>query len=149
MTCNNKNCGCAKRAQPREELIDMSAITALGDIGAEALRGLLAVARSGLTGLAKLDLPAGELRTLARTIAVLYEERNRLQNLLASMETVDGINVASGPTDVKIGFGPDKKYTLIIPVTGAIAKQELATGLRNVADVLAPDPRQMPLPLEY
>lgn len=147
MTCNNKNCGCAKRAQPREELIDLSALTALGDTGAAAMRLLLTTAQSGLAGLARFDLPAGELRTLARTIAMLYEERNRLKRLLDSIETFEDVDVDASPTDVKIGFGPDKKYKLIIPVTGARPKQDLAAGLRDGASVF--DPKQLPLPLEY
>lgn len=149
MGCNNKKCGCANKQRPREEMIDVSALAALGETGIAAVRSILVAARSGLAGFARLDLPPGELTTLARTIAMLYEDRARLQALLDSMETVDAVDVDASSTDVKIGFGPDKKYTLIIPVTGPIAKQELATGLRDVANVLAPDPKQMPLPLEY
>lgn len=149
MNCKNKTCGCAHREQPRQDMIDVSAIVSLGETGIEAVRSLLAVARTGLAGVANLRLPNNELLVLAQTIAALYEERNRLQTLLAAIKVGDNVDLETSPTDVKIGFGPNKKYTLIVPVKEAVVKQELATGLRAVAAVLDPNSRQLPLPLEY
>lgn len=149
MSCSNKKCACARREQPRAEMIDVSAVAALGETGLDTVRALLVVARTGLSGLAKLNLANDELRILARTIAMLYEERNNLENLLASIAVTDTVAVTADATDVKIGFGPDKKYTLIIPIIENNAKQTTANEFRASPAVQATDAKQLPLPMNY
>lgn len=149
MSCSNKKCGCAQREQPRAEMIDVSAMTSLGETGLEAVRSLIFVAKNGLAGLAKLNLASEELRILARTIAMLYEERNRLENMLAAIEITDTVALTADDTNVKIGFGPDKKYTLIVPVTENDSKQTMTREFRAVQEAQPDDTRQLPLPMNY
>jgi hypothetical protein len=137
MSCSNKKCGCAKPEQPREELIDLSALAALGENGAAAVRVLLSVARDGVAGLSRFNLPSGDLYALARTIAALYEERNQLKNVLNVLALGDVVAVETSSAAVQLSFGPGKRYTLIVPVV-----HEAAT--------IEPTPRtkQLPLPLD-
>lgn len=149
MTCKNKSCGCAQKSLPKEEILSPAALAGAGETAAALFQQLLRVAQDGITAFQKFDFPTKESRALGQAIAWLHEERKRLQMLFASVEAIDALNIETSPTDVKIGFGPAKKYTLIVPVTGPIAKKELAIGLRDVASALDPVPQQLPLPLEY
>lgn len=140
MSCCNKPSGCSK---PREELIDISSFAALGSQGAALIGHLLSVARTGIVDM--LNFKNTELQALAVEIQQLWIAAQ-------AAKLLDPVSVTVDPkvTDVTLNFGPSKQYRLQIPVTGAIAKKELALSLRSVADTLDPPAadNQLPLPFE-
>lgn len=122
--CKSGKCGQRRNPLPRAGF-------SLQPIWLEAMRGLMTVVRTGvIPNTVALDLPttqlAREIQTLwklARGITPVVNERPK---------------VADDPTWVSVPFGPNNQYTLNIPVTGPIAKKELADSLRAIAQTLDP-----------
>lgn len=135
MSCQNKKC-CDR---PREQMMDAATLLNLGEQGAKAIAGLLGVAKTGIADM--VQFPDAMTQTLALEIMSLW----RQSKLLDSPE----VSVDKKITDVTIKFGPAKQYSLLIPVTGPIAKKELADSLRHVAATLDPIPHDTQLPLPF
>lgn len=140
MSCCNKTGGCQK---PREEMLDLGSFATLGTQGAAMIGHLLTVARTGIVDM--LHFKNNDLQALAMEIQQLW-----IAAQMAKLVQPVDVEVDTKITDVTINFGPAKQYALKIPVTGAIAKKELASSLRRVADILDPPvvDNQLPLPFE-
>lgn len=120
-------------------MLDAATLLNLGEKGAKAVAGLLSVAKTGVADM--LQFPDAMTQTLALEIMALWRQ--------AQAPDVIDVAVDKKITDVTLKFGPDRQYRLVIPVTGPIAKKEVAASLRSVADTLDPPTADDQLPLPF
>ena len=111
---NCKKEGCCNNKLPRAEMV------AIPDW---VINQLMAVAQ---TGLKNFPWPSDTVRALAEHIAALVVENEMLRKLL------DGDKkpaVVVNDDTLTFTFGPDKSYTLHVPVADSKAREELANSL--------------------
>ena len=112
MSCKKE--GCCNNKLPRAEMV------AIPDW---VINQLLAVAH---TGLKNFPWPSDTVRVLAERIAALVVENEMLRKLLNG-NTKPELVVSDDA--LAFTFGPDKSYTLHVPVADQKAREELANSL--------------------
>lgn len=140
MSCRKTNNSCPR---PHEEMIDLSAVTMLGAQGAALVSHLLAVARTGIVDM--LTFRDSNLQALALEIQQLW-----IAAQAAKLAETAEVGIDKTRNLVTVQFGPERCYSLHLPVSGALAKKELAASLRLLVETLDPPvtDNQIPLPFE-
>lgn len=118
--CQNKNCG----SQPKENF------SVAGALGADIIKNLLVVARTGIVSFVFNDIATTQL---ARTIAGIAAENAYLKRILGIFNPA---TVLTETSFVTIQFGENNSYSLNIPAVTAGAKLKLAEQFRAAADKL-------------
>ncbi|WP_353208532.1 hypothetical protein [Sphingorhabdus sp.] len=121
--CQNKNCG----SQLKENF------SVAGALGADIVKNLLVVARTGIVSFVFNDIATTQL---ARTIAGIAAENVYLKRILGIFNPA---TVLVETSFVTVQFGENNSYSLNIPAVTAGAKLKLAEQFRAAADKLQAD----------